>query len=112
MRFAVALTAALLALTGTAQAAGPSLGADGETAAAYDYGSAIRERVFVQTGVDQDGVGGNDKLTVDIIRPNAPGPFPAIVDASPYYTSLCRGLNGECMGDPSGDGVNDRWPLF
>jgi X-Pro dipeptidyl-peptidase len=112
MRFAVALTAALLILTGTAQAAGPPLGPDGETAPTYDYASAIRQRVLVQTGVDQDGNGVNDKLAIDIIRPNAPGPFPAIIDASPYFTSLCRGLESECMGDPSGDGVNDRWPLF
>jgi hypothetical protein len=97
MRLAVALTAALLTLTGTAQAAGPPLGADGETAPTYDYASAIRQRALVQTDVDQDGNGVNDKLVVDIIRPNAPGTFPAIVDASPYYTSLCRGLNGECM---------------
>jgi X-Pro dipeptidyl-peptidase len=105
MRFAVALTAALLALTGTAQAAGPPLGADGETAPTYDYASAVRERVSIpQTN--------GDHIAVDIIRPNAGGKFPAIVDASPYYTSLCRGLKNECMGDPSGDGVNDRWPLF
>jgi X-Pro dipeptidyl-peptidase len=112
MRFAVALTAALLALTGTAQAAGPPLGADGETAPAYDYASAIRERLFVPTGVDSDGDNTPDHVAVDIIRPNAPGPFPAIIDASPYYTSLCRGLNSECMGDLTGDGVNDKWPLF
>jgi X-Pro dipeptidyl-peptidase len=105
MRFAVALTALLLALPATAQAAGPTLGADGETAATYDYASAIRERVFIPQN-------SGEHIAVDVIRPNAPGPFPAIVDASPYWTSLCRGLNNECMGDPSGDGKNDRFPLF
>src|SRR4051812_41065779 len=98
MRLAVALTAALLALTGNAQAAGPALGPDGETAATYDYTQAIRERVLVQTGVDQDGNGVPDRIVVDIIRPNAAGPFPAIVLPSPYFTSVCRGLHTECMG--------------
>ena len=37
---------------------------------------------------------------------------PAIVDASPYYTTVCRGNEGECIGDLDGDGRNDRWPLF
>src|SRR4051812_40709501 len=106
MRFAVALTALLLALPATAQAAGPTLGADGETAATYDYASAIRERVFIpQTG-------GDPHIAVDVIRPNAAGPFPTIVDASPYWTSVCRGLDHECLGDPSGDGKNDLFPLF
>src|SRR4051794_23077106 len=113
MRFAVALTAGLLALTGTAEAAGPTLDPDGTTAAVYDYTQAVRERAFIpQPGIDQDRNGIDDKVTVDIIRPNGAGPFPAIVDASPYYTSVCRGLRSECTGDKDADGVNDLWPLF
>ena len=38
--------------------------------------------------------------------------MPAIIDPSPYYTTLCRGNESQCMADWDGDGVNDRWPLF
>src|SRR5262249_27365285 len=37
---------------------------------------------------------------------------PAIIDPSPYFTTLCRGNEGECIGDTDNDGLNDRWPLF
>jgi X-Pro dipeptidyl-peptidase len=37
---------------------------------------------------------------------------PAIIDPSPYYTTVCRGNESQCMADWDGDGVNDRWPLF
>ena len=38
--------------------------------------------------------------------------MPAIIDPSPYYTTLCRGNETQCMADWNNDGVNDRWPLF
>ena len=38
--------------------------------------------------------------------------MPAIIDPSPYYTTVCRGAEGQCMADWDNDGVNDRWPLF
>ena len=38
--------------------------------------------------------------------------MPAIIDPSPYYTTVCRGNESQCMADWDGDGVNDRWPLF
>ena len=37
---------------------------------------------------------------------------PIIMDASPYYDTVCRGNEGECKSDVDGDGLNDRWPLF
>jgi X-Pro dipeptidyl-peptidase len=37
---------------------------------------------------------------------------PAIVDASPYYTTLGRGNEAERKSDTDGDGRLDRWPLF
>ncbi len=52
---------------------------------------------------------------MDIMRPaaNADGlKSPVIMDASPYYTTLCRGNDTECIGDTNGDGLNDRWPLY
>ena len=51
----------------------------------------------------------------DIIRPAeaaAGNKMPAIIDPSPYYTTLCRGNEGQCMKDFNGDGINDQWPLF
>ena len=56
-----------------------------------------------------------DFVTADIIRPKEAGPgvkVPAIIDPSPYYTTVCRGNESQCMADWDGDGVNDRWPLF
>src|SRR3954451_22862121 len=112
-----ALALAILAFAGTARAADPAItiGADGKSAPVFDYTKAIRERVFIpQPGVDQDGNGKMDFVTADIIRPktDAGVRVPAIIDPSPYYTTVCRGNEGQCMADWDNDGVNDRWPLF
>ena len=113
-----ALALAILGFAGTAQAADPqvTIGADGKTAPVFDYTQAVRERVFIpQPGIDQDANGRMDFVTADIIRPKEAGPdvqVPAIIDPSPYYTTLCRGNEAQCMADWDGDGVNDRWPLF
>jgi X-Pro dipeptidyl-peptidase len=107
---------AMLSFTASAWAAGPQLGTDGKTAPVFNYQQATRERVFIpQPGIDTDANGVADKVTIDIIRPHEAGPslkIPAIIDPSPYYTTVCRGIEGQCMGDFDGDGVNDRWPLF
>jgi X-Pro dipeptidyl-peptidase len=103
---------------GTARAADPqiTIGPDGKSAPVFDYTKAIRERVYIpQPGVDQDSNGKMDFVTADIIRPKESGPalkVPAIIDPSPYYTTVCRGNESQCMADWDGDGVNDRWPLF
>jgi X-Pro dipeptidyl-peptidase len=110
-----ALVLATLGFAGPAQAADPdiTLGEDGRTAPVFDYTQAIRERVFIpQPGVDQDENGKMDFVTADIIRPRTEAEVPAIIDPSPYYTTVCRGNEGQCMADWDGDGVNDRWPLF
>ena len=113
-----ALTLAAMALGGggVAQAqTGPVL-ENGKTKAVYDYRAAIRERVFIpQPGIDQDGNGQMDWVTADILRPSegsATNKMPAIIDPSPYYTTVCRGAEGQCMADWDNDNVNDRWPLF
>ncbi len=108
---------ALFGLAGTANAAsGITIGADGKSAPVFDYAQAIRERVYIpQPGVDQDANGKVDFVTADIIRPKESGPalkVPAIIDPSPYYTTVCRGNESQCMADWDDDGVNDRWPLF
>ncbi len=113
-----AMALAVLGLAGTARAADPvvTIGADGKTAPVFDYTQAVRERVYIpQPGVDQDANGKMDFVTADIIRPKESGPdvkVPAIIDPSPYLTTLCRGNESQCMADWDGDGVNDRWPLF
>jgi X-Pro dipeptidyl-peptidase len=113
-----AVALAVLATGATAQAAEPAvtIGADGRTAPVFDYQEAIRERVYIpQPGIDQDRDGVDDKIAADIIRPKESGPavrVPAIIDPSPYYTTVCRGNEGQCMEDVDGDGVNDKWPLF
>jgi X-Pro dipeptidyl-peptidase len=113
-----AVALAVLGFAGTASAADPAvtIGADGKTTPVFDYTQAVRERVFIpQPGVDQDGNGKMDFVTADIIRSKESGSgvkVPAIIDPSPYYTTVCRGNESQCMADWNGDGVNDRWPLF
>ena len=110
--------AALAVFAAPARAADPSIviGSDGETAAAFSYADAIRERVFIPLpGIDQDLDGAADRTAIDIIRPQESGPamkVPAIVDPSPYYTTLGRGNEWQRIADLDGDGLLDRWPLF
>src|SRR3954453_20158278 len=123
MRFVRGLAAGAFALAalslGGAEVAqaqwGPVL-ENGKTKAVYDYTQAVRERVFIpQPGIDTDRDGKDDFVTADIIRPKEASPtnkMPAIIDPSPYQTTVCRGNEGQCMADFDGDGVNDRWPLF
>jgi X-Pro dipeptidyl-peptidase len=109
---------AVLAAGGTASAADPPsivIGADGETAPVFSYADAIRERVFIPVaGVDSDGDGVTDRVSIDVIRPletNSGLKVPAIIDPSPYYTSLGRGNETEYI-HTTADGVLDKFPLF
>jgi X-Pro dipeptidyl-peptidase len=100
-----------------AQAAEPeAVVEDGTTQPVFGYTDAIRERVFIPLpGVDQDSDGEPDRTAIDIIRAKATGEglkAPAIIDPSPYYTTLGRGHEGQRIADLDGDGLNDRWPLF
>ncbi len=102
---------------GAAPAADPAIVVEnGRTQPAFGYADAIRERVFIPLpGVDQDSDGVPDRTAIDIIRSraNAQGlKAPAIIDPSPYYTTLGRGHEGQRIADLDGDGLNDRWPLF
>src|SRR5262245_33199249 len=117
---AIAAAAAFAGLTTSGSAAAddpPSIviGADGETAAVFSYANAIRERVFIPVpGVDQDGDGVTDQVAIDINRPqetNSGLKVPAIIDPSPYYTSLGRGNEGEFI-HTTPDGVLDKFPLY
>jgi X-Pro dipeptidyl-peptidase len=109
---------AVLALGGTASAADPPaivIGADGETAPVFSYTDAIRERVFIPVaGVDQDNDGVTDRIAIDINRPleTASGlEVPAIIDPSPYYTSVGRGNETEFIHTTAA-GVLDEFPLY
>ncbi|HEX5621215.1 MAG TPA: CocE/NonD family hydrolase [Solirubrobacteraceae bacterium] len=114
----IATTLALLALAGSAQAADPAItiGPDGRTAATFSYTDAIRQRVFIPVpGVDQDRDGVDDRTAIDIMRPKESDEglkVPAIIDPSPYYTTLGRGNESQRIEDTDGDGLNDKWPLF
>ena len=110
--------AAMALGTGTAQAAADpviTVGADGKTAPVFSYADAKRERVWVPVaGVDQDANGVTDRVAIDIIRPKESGPnlkVPAIIDDSPYYTSVGRGNETQFI-HTTADGVLDKFPLF
>jgi X-Pro dipeptidyl-peptidase len=113
---AVAATLMALALAPAALAQAPSVVVeDGVTQPVFDYANAIRERVWIQSDFDSDLDGVADEIAVDIMRPaesDAGLAVPAIIDASPYYTTLGRGNEGELKEDTDGDGRLDRWPLF
>src|SRR6478752_3669668 len=108
-----AATLAFVAPAAHAQSA--PLGSDGKTAATYSYQDATRERVFIPVaGVDQDANGVTDRVAIDIIRPKESGPtlkVPAIIDDSPYYTSVGRGNETQFI-HTTADGVLDKFPLF
>ena len=87
----------------------------GVTQPVFGYTDAVRERLWITADFDSDSNGVVDEIAIDIIRPAAGATglkSPAIIDPSPYYTTLCRGNEGECIADVDGDGLNDRWPLF
>ncbi|MEU6023057.1 Xaa-Pro dipeptidyl-peptidase [Micromonospora sp. NBC_01739] len=115
---AVAMTAAILPVTpALAQPAQANqlVIADGVTQPVFGYADAIRERIFVTSDVDTDSNGELDVVAMDIIRPKASDQglrVPVVMDASPYYSTVCRGNETECKADLDGDGLLDQWPLF
>lgn len=88
---------------------------DGVTQPVFGYADAIREKLFIDSTFDSDGDGLRDIIAFDVIRPAATADglrVPVIMDASPYYTTLCRGNDTQCKQDLDGDGLLDTWPLF
>ncbi len=94
----------------SANAAGPT------SEPIYGYTDAIRERVFVTGDLDSDSDGLPDTIAMDIIRPLATETeglkAPVIMDASPYYSTLCRGNEAECKQDTDADGRLEKFPLY
>ncbi|MDN0198645.1 Xaa-Pro dipeptidyl-peptidase [Streptomyces sp. S.PNR 29] len=108
---AVATTALVAAfLTPAAAHAAPR-----ESKPVYSYDNAIREAVWVDTGLDGDGDGKTDRVAVDIVRPREPAQqgrkVPVIMDASPYYSCCGRG-NESQKKTYDADGNVVRMPLF
>ena len=89
--------------------------ADGVTQPVFGYADAIRERLFIDSTFDSDHDGLRDIIAFDVIRPRATEnglKVPVVMDASPYYSTVCRGNEAECKADLDGDGLLDKWPLF
>ncbi len=79
------------------------------------YANAIRESVWVNTGLDGDGDGQPDRVAADIIRPSEPAAagqqVPVIMDASPYYSCCGRGNENQVKTyDSQGNPVG--FPLY
>lgn len=114
----LAALAAVLTVPATAHAADPAHTGtvrDGLSRPLYSYADAIREAVWVDTGLDYDGDGRTDRVAVDIVRPAEPAAagrkVPVIMDASPYYSCCGRGNEGQVKTyDAAGDIV--QAPLF
>src|SRR3954470_12178290 len=113
---AVALAGLAVAGPGVARAQGPVITVqDGKTQPVFSYQDAIRERVFIPVaGADSDNDGLTDRVAIDIIRPKESGPnlkVPAIIDDSPYLTSVGRGNESQRIHTTAA-GVLDKFPLF
>ncbi|WP_367319528.1 Xaa-Pro dipeptidyl-peptidase [Streptomyces sp. HUAS ZL42] len=86
-----------------------------ESQPVYSYENAVREAVWVDTGLDGDGDGKTDRVAVDIVRPREAAQqgrkVPVIMDASPYYSCCGRGNEGQKKTyDANGDVA--QMPLF
>jgi X-Pro dipeptidyl-peptidase len=111
----IGVVVALLALTvGVAPANAapqPFTLVNGVTQPVFPLADAIRETVYVDTGLDLDADGVGDRVAADVIRPASTARVPVIMDASPYYQSAGRGNEGEKKTyDSAGNPV--KFPLF
>jgi X-Pro dipeptidyl-peptidase len=112
---AAVLMAVFLTPAVTAHAAPRGTSAPRESRPVYSYADAVREAVWVDTGLDGDGDGRTDRVAADIVRPREPAGqgrrIPVIMDASPYYSCCGRGNESQRKTyDTNGDIV--RMPLF
>ncbi|MFD7964885.1 Xaa-Pro dipeptidyl-peptidase [Streptomyces zaomyceticus] len=94
---------------------GPAAPSVRESRPVHSYADAIRESVWVDTGLDGDGDGRTDRVAVDIVRPRetaaAGRRIPVVMDASPYYACCGRG-NESQKKTYDADGNPVRFPLF
>ncbi|MFJ4342533.1 Xaa-Pro dipeptidyl-peptidase [Streptomyces sp. NPDC088915] len=115
-----AATAALLATLVTPAGArtgpaAPAAGSVRESRPVHSYADAVRESVWVDTGLDGDADGRADRVAVDIVRPREPAAagrrIPVVMDASPYYACCGRG-NESQRKTYDADGKPVQFPLY
>ncbi|GGS05091.1 MULTISPECIES: Xaa-Pro dipeptidyl-peptidase [Streptomyces] len=109
------VTAAVVTLTALLPTPAGARPAPRESTPVYSYAQAIRESVWVDTGLDEDGDGKHDRVAADIVRPAEPArqgrKVPVIMDASPYYSCCGRGNESQLKTyDAQGHVV--QMPLF
>ena len=97
---------------------------NGRTAPAFSYKNAVRETIYIESLIDDDGKPGKDLIATDIIRPKATNTdqsfdVPVIYEMSPYYQEifdsalqLGRGNEHETKAEEDGDYVPERFPLY
>ncbi|MFE3068352.1 Xaa-Pro dipeptidyl-peptidase [Streptomyces sp. NPDC059247] len=117
----VTATAALLATLVTpagarAEPAAPAPAtAVKESRPVHSYADAVRESVWVDTGLDGDADGRADRVAVDIVRPRETAAtgrkVPVVMDASPYYACCGRGNEGQ-KKTYDADGKPVQFPLY
>ncbi|MFJ4282654.1 Xaa-Pro dipeptidyl-peptidase [Streptomyces massasporeus] len=112
---ATAATAALLATLITPAAVQAAPAAPRGSEPVHSYENAIREAVWVDTGLDGDRDGKTDRVAVDIVRPRETArqgrKVPVIMDASPYYSCCGRG-NESQKKTYDAQGRVARMPLY
>ncbi|MFD7574982.1 Xaa-Pro dipeptidyl-peptidase [Streptomyces sp. NPDC059810] len=110
-----AALAGAAAPTGSAARPASPAPAARESRPVHSYADALRESVWVDTGLDGDGDGRTDRVAVDIVRPRetaaAGRKVPVIMDASPYYACCGRG-NESQKKTYDADGNPVQFPLF
>lgn len=118
MRFTVwrpLATAALTLLVAASLTPAAAHSAPRESRPVYSYDHAVREAVWVDTGLDGDRDGRPDRVAVDIVRPREPAAqgrkVPVIMDASPYYSCCGRG-NESQLKTYDANGRVVQMPLF
>jgi X-Pro dipeptidyl-peptidase len=78
----------LVALSGISIPTAVAAPAIDETQPIYSYAEAIRETVFIESGMDSDNDGRRDRIAADVMRPketNTGLRAPSVMEASPYY---------------------------
>ncbi|HEX4722027.1 MAG TPA: CocE/NonD family hydrolase [Pseudonocardiaceae bacterium] len=113
---AVLVTALVPAMPAAAAAHPASLSIRAnETQDTYSYANAIRQSVWVDTGLTASGTpGGHVRVAADIIRPrelDTTAKIPVIMEASPYYLCCGRGNQLQTKAyDSAGNPIT--FPLF
>ncbi|WP_034593383.1 Xaa-Pro dipeptidyl-peptidase [Hamadaea tsunoensis] len=113
-RLIIPLVLAVVLVGGGAYARPAHAAALTQTDPVYSYTDAIRETVYVDTALDNDGDHVPDKVVADIIRPrelSGVATVPVIMDASPYYDCCGRGNESETKVYAA-DGTVTKFPLY